>query len=297
MKTACPSLVNKTGVLHARHLSHVWFKLRRVASAIPSCSAGAPRAKLPMHWQPSQPHIPKAAGVPTRITHSCFHFKEILPCSIRPGWPQRAVTPLRPAPPPRSTKWHCHPGAGSGAGFGAGPGAGSRRAARRGPRSRGAARPQPPGKEQSCSDWAPRGPSGPKGPKGPKEPPAARRSATAASRSQGPLRPSLVLMSAAQLGLLLWTQKISIKIDVLPSLEVEDTMFNPQQPKVIGVKFSLREIRRMFSIEIQKCKLLKMPKLIYFRFPEGWYFLNCDNTELKNPLNQFFLFPNGTAGR
>jgi len=36
--------------------------------------------------------------------------------------------------------------------------------------------------------------------------------------------------------------------------------FNPQQPKVFGVKFSLREIRRIFSIKIRSFKLWKMPK-------------------------------------
>jgi len=47
------------------------------------------------------------------------------------------------------------------------------------------------------------------------------------------------------------------------------------------VKFSLREIRRIFPIELRYFKLWKMPKLLNIRFPEGWYFLNFDNTELK----------------
>jgi len=44
---------------------------------------------------------------------------------------------------------------------------------------------------------------------------------------------------------------------------------NPQQPKVFGVKFSIRENGRFFSIKIQTYKLLRMPKLLNFRFREG----------------------------
>jgi len=47
------------------------------------------------------------------------------------------------------------------------------------------------------------------------------------------------------------------------------------------VKFSLREIGKIFPTEVGNFKLLKMPKLLNFRFPEGRYFLNCDNAELK----------------
>jgi len=36
--------------------------------------------------------------------------------------------------------------------------------------------------------------------------------------------------------------------------------FNPYQPKVLGVKFSLREIYRIFPIEIRNFKLWEMPK-------------------------------------
>jgi len=36
---------------------------------------------------------------------------------------------------------------------------------------------------------------------------------------------------------------------------------NPVQPKVFGVKFSLREIRRIFYSKIRYFKLFKMPKL------------------------------------
>jgi len=34
---------------------------------------------------------------------------------------------------------------------------------------------------------------------------------------------------------------------------------NPSQPKVFGVKFSLRYIERIFSVEIRNFKLWKMP--------------------------------------
>jgi len=37
--------------------------------------------------------------------------------------------------------------------------------------------------------------------------------------------------------------------------------FNPLQPKVFGVKFSLRETERIFFTKIRKFKLFKMPKL------------------------------------
>jgi len=37
-------------------------------------------------------------------------------------------------------------------------------------------------------------------------------------------------------------------------------LFNPKQPKVFGVKFSLRKIERIFSIKIRNLKLWKMFK-------------------------------------
>jgi len=63
---------------------------------------------------------------------------------------------------------------------------------------------------------------------------------------------------------------------------------NPLQPKVFGVKFSLRDFRRIFTIKVRSFKLWKRPKLSNFRFPEGWYFLNCDSTELKRSCTIFF---------
>ena len=39
----------------------------------------------------------------------------------------------------------------------------------------------------------------------------------------------------------------------------KDMRLKPKQPKLFGVKFSLREIQRTFSIEIRNFKLWKMP--------------------------------------
>jgi len=40
-----------------------------------------------------------------------------------------------------------------------------------------------------------------------------------------------------------------------------------------------------------------MPKLLNFRFPKGWYFLKCDNTELKrSSLIFFFCFRTALLG-
>jgi len=44
---------------------------------------------------------------------------------------------------------------------------------------------------------------------------------------------------------------------------------NPLQARVFGVKFSLREIRRIFPIKLWNFKVWKMPKLLNFRFPGG----------------------------
>jgi len=53
------------------------------------------------------------------------------------------------------------------------------------------------------------------------------------------------------------------------------------------VKFSLREIGRIFSIKIPNFKLWEMPKILNLRFPEGCYFFDFDNTEQTGPLNFF----------
>jgi len=54
------------------------------------------------------------------------------------------------------------------------------------------------------------------------------------------------------------------------------------------MKFTLREIGRVFSIEIRNIKLWKMPKLLNFRFLEVWCFVKCDNTELERSSKIFF---------
>ena len=46
-------------------------------------------------------------------------------------------------------------------------------------------------------------------------------------------------------------------------------MLTHNSPKVFGVKFGLKVIRRFFTIEIRNIKLWQMPKLLNFRFPEG----------------------------
>jgi len=39
-----------------------------------------------------------------------------------------------------------------------------------------------------------------------------------------------------------------------------------------------------------------MSKLLYFGFPEGWYFLNCDNTELKRSSKINFCLRTASLG-
>jgi len=56
------------------------------------------------------------------------------------------------------------------------------------------------------------------------------------------------------------------------------------------VKFSVRGTRRIVFIKIRNFKLWAMPKLFNFRFPEGWYFPICDNTELKRSSWICFCF-------
>jgi len=48
-----------------------------------------------------------------------------------------------------------------------------------------------------------------------------------------------------------------------------EIQLNPLQPKVFRVKFSLREIGRIFSTKIRNSKLRKMPKLLNFTVLEG----------------------------
>ena len=50
----------------------------------------------------------------------------------------------------------------------------------------------------------------------------------------------------------------------------------------------LREIGRIFSIEIRNMKLWKMPKLLNFTFPEGWFFFIVTMLNWKDPPNSIF---------
>jgi len=43
-----------------------------------------------------------------------------------------------------------------------------------------------------------------------------------------------------------------------------------------------------FPAEIRYFELWRMPELLNFSFPEGSYFLNCDNTKLKIFSKNFF---------
>jgi len=67
-----------------------------------------------------------------------------------------------------------------------------------------------------------------------------------------------------------------------------------QQPKVFGVKFILREIRRIFLIKLRNFEHWKIPKLLNFRFLEGWYLLIL--TILKKILYFFFCFRTASLG-
>jgi len=72
------------------------------------------------------------------------------------------------------------------------------------------------------------------------------------------------------------------------SASLQALLLNPWQPKVFGVKFRSRDIGKIFSTKIRIFKLRKITKLFNFGFPEGWYFWNCDNTELKRSSEIFF---------
>jgi len=57
----------------------------------------------------------------------------------------------------------------------------------------------------------------------------------------------------------------------------------------IWSEIQLKRNGKDFFIKIRNFKLWKMPKQLNLRFPEGGYFLNCDNTELKRSSKIFFL--------
>jgi len=53
-----------------------------------------------------------------------------------------------------------------------------------------------------------------------------------------------------------------------PEYVLHEFLFNPKQPKVFEVKFSLRGIGRIFRLKYEILSFEKMPKLTKFRFPE-----------------------------
>jgi len=58
-------------------------------------------------------------------------------------------------------------------------------------------------------------------------------------------------------------------------------------PKYLEWNLASEKLKGFFPVKIRNFKLLKMPKLLNLRFPEGWYFLNCDNTERKRSSKTF----------
>jgi len=70
-----------------------------------------------------------------------------------------------------------------------------------------------------------------------------------------------------------------------------------QQPKVFGLKISLREIKRILKLKYTISSFGKRLNKLSFRLPAGGYFLNCDNPELKTSSKIVFFSPNGSAGQ
>jgi len=62
-------------------------------------------------------------------------------------------------------------------------------------------------------------------------------------------------------------------------------------------KFSLREIRTIFRIELRDLKLWEMPELLNFRFPQGWFFFKLWQYWTKKILeNKFCCFRTASLG-
>jgi len=66
-------------------------------------------------------------------------------------------------------------------------------------------------------------------------------------------------LALADLALVVFGAYDSYPFFVYPKASRAFLFFNPKQPEVFGVKVSLREIKRNFSIEIRNFKLWKMP--------------------------------------
>jgi len=133
------------------------------------------------------------------------------------------------------------------------------------------------------------------GPKCPRKRPKARESAIRMHFRQQNDKDEIVDASA-------YCETLQNKVKIIPKIskmmrseklclaEAKLFGFNPKQPKEFGVKFRSTKIRGIFPHKLRNFKLGKMPKSLTFRFPEGRYFLNFDNTELKRCSNFFFCF-------
>ena len=72
-----------------------------------------------------------------------------------------------------------------------------------------------------------------------------------------------------------WAFDISLGIGDPPSRRLTHN-----RPKYLEWNYLKRSLK-IFPTKVRNFKLWKMAKLLNFRFPEGRYFLNCDDTELK----------------
>jgi len=75
-----------------------------------------------------------------------------------------------------------------------------------------------------------------------------------------------------------------------------DTL-TPNSPKYLEWNLAEEKLGGIFYFHIRNFKLWKMPKLLNYKFPERWYFLNWDNTELKrSSKNKFFWSRTASLG-
>jgi len=110
-----------------------------------------------------------------------------------------------------------------------------------------------------------------------------------------PKKISLIFQFETRIYLVFYFQnkKITLKSDKYLSkikfLQVNESLqythITHNSPKYLEWNLVLRKIGNIFSTKILSFKLLKMPKSLNFRFPEGWYFLNCDNAEPERSSN------------
>ena len=92
----------------------------------------------------------------------------------------------------------------------------------------------------------------------------------------------------------LHTAPQSIQWPTRETVELNDKQVEGHQwlthnsPKYLEWNLASNRNSRDFSLEIRNFKLWKIAKLLDFRFPEGWYFLKRDNTELKRSYKILF---------